>query len=169
MSEKWSAVTRDLFFPAAIMLYYLYANVEKFPVGNAEASQCACHGDNSVRWKKQRALNNPGQFPSSESDGFFESVVTQGGRLSREKRISHENHGQDMMMGAEAPIPPIMIPAATSKNLMVLLDSVLTGATTASPKGAPRRLQLPVFRKPVIAPPCPVRGPEAGSAHINSR
>jgi hypothetical protein len=30
--------------------------------------------------------------------------------------FSQENHCQDMMMGAEAPIPPVMIPAADQKG-----------------------------------------------------
>jgi hypothetical protein len=51
------------------------------------------------------------------------------------ERISHENHGHYNMMGADAPIPPVMIPAA-------------------APEGAPRRPQLPVFQKNKIAQPC---------------
>jgi len=39
----------------------------------------------------------------------------------------------------------------------------------AAPKGAPRRPQLPDFLKTVLAPPCPARGPEAGSAHMNCK
>jgi hypothetical protein len=54
-------------------------------------------------------------------------------------------------MGVETPIPPKMI-------------------TTVAPDGAPpRRLQFPVFPETEFAPPCPVRGPEAGSPPINSR
>jgi hypothetical protein len=41
--------------------------------------------------------------------------------------------------------------------------SIVTGA--AAPKGTPRRSQLRFF-KPVIAPPCLARGPEAGSPRI---
>jgi len=40
---------------------------------------------------------------------------------------------------------------------------------TAAPKGVPRRPQLPDFLETVLAPPCPARGPEAGSAHINCK
>jgi hypothetical protein len=39
----------------------------------------------------------------------------------------------------------------------------------AAPKGAPRQPQLPDFLEPILAPPCPARGPEAGSLHINSQ
>jgi len=36
----------------------------------------------------------------------------------------------------------------------------------AAPKGVPRRPQLPDFLETVLAPPCPARIPEAGSAHV---
>jgi len=39
----------------------------------------------------------------------------------------------------------------------------------AAPKGAPRQPQLPDFLETVRAPPCPARGPEEGSAHINCK
>jgi hypothetical protein len=42
---------------------------------------------------------------------------------------------EELLMGADAPIPPIARDAA-------------------APKGAPRRLQLPVFPKTELAPPC---------------
>ena len=57
----------------------------------------------------------------------------------------------ELLMGVETPIPPKMI-------------------TPAAPDGAPpRRLQFPVFLETGLAPPWPVRGPEAGSPPINSR
>ena len=57
----------------------------------------------------------------------------------------------ELLMGVETPIPPKMI-------------------TTAAPEGAPpQRLQYPVFPETEVAPPCPVRGPEAGSPPINTR
>ena len=45
---------------------------------------------------------------------------------------------QRILMGADAPIPPVVINAAASKNLQVLLESVLADATTDSPAGRPR-------------------------------
>jgi hypothetical protein len=54
----------------------------------------------------------------------------------------------ELLMGVETPIPPKMINAA-------------------APKGAPWRPQLPDFLETVFPPPCPARGPEVGSAHIN--
>ena len=57
----------------------------------------------------------------------------------------------ELLMGVETPILPKMI-------------------TPAAPDGAPpRRLQFPIFLETGLAPPCPVRGPEAGSSPINSR
>jgi len=53
-----------------------------------------------------------------------------------------------MIEGAAAPAPPLQCYAA-------------------APKGAPRRPQLPYFLETILAPPCPARGPEAGSTHIN--
>ena len=53
-------------------------------------------------------------------------------------------------MGVETSIPPFVI-------------------DTAAPKGVPRRPQLPDFLETILAPPCPARGPEAGSAHINDK
>jgi len=57
----------------------------------------------------------------------------------------------ELLMGVETPIPPKMI-------------------IPAAPDGAPpRRLQFPIFLETGLAPPWPVRGPEAGSPPINSR
>jgi hypothetical protein len=57
----------------------------------------------------------------------------------------------ELLMGVETPIPLKMI-------------------TPAAPDGAPlRRLQFPIFPETELAPPCPERGPEAGSPPINSR
>ena len=65
--------------------------------------------------------------------------------------IFYENRSlPDLMMGVETPIPPFAMDAA-------------------APKGAPRRPQLPDFLETVRAPPCPARGPEAGSAHMNCK
>jgi hypothetical protein len=56
----------------------------------------------------------------------------------------------DLMMGVETSILPSAMDAA-------------------APKGAPRRPRLPDFLETVLAPPCPARGTEAGSAHINCK
>ena len=65
--------------------------------------------------------------------------------------ISYENRSlPDLMMGVETSILPFAMDAA-------------------APKGAPRRPQLPDFLETVFASPCPARGPEAGSAHINCK
>ncbi len=71
------------------------------------------------------------------------------GASYKKKRYSYENRSlPDLMMGVETSITPFARDAA-------------------APKGAPRRPQLPDFLETVLAPPCPARGPEAGSAHMN--
>jgi len=65
--------------------------------------------------------------------------------------ISYGNRSlPDLMMGVEISIPPFAMDAA-------------------APKGAPRRPQLPDFLETILPPPCPERGPEAGSAHSNCK